>query len=415
MQGRASFPATIVIDDPFVADELSLPTVSNQKTSTDPSVVQTDISGELSKRITSEFGLSIGYAWTHLDQSGPPHNPNGFQNLEITPKYQFLLNAPHEAVASVGVATEVGNTGAPRVGALPFATYTPTFYFGKGAGDLPESLNWARPFALTGTVGYSITSSKKTTSPVIDPDSGMISLAVDHASNTINYGFAVEYSNFYLRANIHDFGLPGMGEPADAAGRVQLRHPGDRPLWREDRRHDQPGSHLVRAVDAVRCRGDHPGNQSHREECRDHRSAALLSRRYLSQYDRPAVGRLLNCAVCSSLSLAMVAVGPLPVAALCHAFLDEASPPVGGTVPASPKEVRLTFSEAIEPHFSGIDLATGDGQAIATGPAVVDPGDDKQLVLGCRHLFPAVTGCAGMLCRSTRTAPRASTAFAVER
>ena len=63
----------------------------------------------------------------------------------------------------------------------------------------------------------------------------------------------------------------------------------------------------------------------------------------------------------------MVAVGALPVAALCHAFLKEASPIVGGTVPASPKEVRLTFSEAIEPHFSGIDLATGDGQTIAAG------------------------------------------------
>jgi len=206
--GSRFFPATIVIDDPFVADELSLPTISNQKTETDPSVVQTDISGELSKRITSEFGLSIGYGWTHLDQAGPPHNPNGFQNLEITPKYQFLLNGPHEAVASVGVITELGNTGARRVGALPFATYSPTFYFGKGAGDLPEALNWARPFALTGTIGYSITSSKKTTSPVIDPDTGMVSLAVDHVSSTINYGFAVEYSNFYLRANVHDFGLP---------------------------------------------------------------------------------------------------------------------------------------------------------------------------------------------------------------
>jgi hypothetical protein len=206
--GARFFPATIVIDDPFVADELSLPTVSNQKTGTDPSVVQTDISGELSKRITSDFGLSIGYGWTHLDQAGPPPNPNGFQNLEITPKYQFLLNAPHEAVASVGVITEIGGTGARRVGALPFATYTPTFYFGKGAGDLPESWNWARPFALTGTVGYSITSSKKVTSPMVDPDLGITGLTVDHVSNTINYGFAIEYSNFYLRANIHDFGLP---------------------------------------------------------------------------------------------------------------------------------------------------------------------------------------------------------------
>ncbi len=206
--GSRFFPATITIDDPFVADELSLPTVSNEKTGTNPSVVETAISGELSKRITSDFGFSIGYAWNHLDQAGPPHNPNGFQNLEITPRYQFLLNARHEAVASVGVVTEVGGTGATRVGAVPFATYTPTLYFGKGAGDLPESLNWARPFAVTGIFGYSITSSKKITSPVVDPDTGFTTLAVDHFSNALNYGIAMEYSNFYLRANVHDFGLP---------------------------------------------------------------------------------------------------------------------------------------------------------------------------------------------------------------
>jgi hypothetical protein len=53
--GARFFPATITIDDPFVADELSLPTVSNQKTGTDPSVVETAISGELSKRHNTGF------------------------------------------------------------------------------------------------------------------------------------------------------------------------------------------------------------------------------------------------------------------------------------------------------------------------------------------------------------------------
>jgi hypothetical protein len=104
------------------------------------------------------------------------------------------------------VITEVGNTGARRVGGSP--RYLRPHLLLREGRRLPETLNWARPFAITGTVGYGITSSKKTTSWWIDPDTGMISLAVDHASNTINYGFAIEYSNFYLRANIHDFGLP---------------------------------------------------------------------------------------------------------------------------------------------------------------------------------------------------------------
>jgi hypothetical protein len=207
--GARFFPAPIVTDDPFVADEMALPTVSNQKTGTDPSVVETDIGASLSKRITPDLGFSIASAWTHLDQAGPPHNPNGFQNLAITvPQYMFLLNAPHEAIASIGLITELGGTGARRIGVEPVSTLIPTFYFGKGAGDLPESLNWARPFAITGTIGYGVTARKKTTTSVVDPDTGITTLAVDHHSNTINLGFAVEYSNFYLRANVHDFGLP---------------------------------------------------------------------------------------------------------------------------------------------------------------------------------------------------------------
>jgi hypothetical protein len=207
--GARFFPATIVTDDPFVADEMALPTVSTQKTGTDPSVVETDIGAALSKRITPDIGFSIGSAWTHLDQARPPHNPNGFQNLAITvPQYQFLLDAPHEAIASIGVISELGGTGAKRIGVEPVSTIIPTFYFGKGAGDLPESLNWARPFAVTGTLGYGITAKKKTTSAVVDPDTGITTLAVDHHSNTINFGFAIEYSNFYLGANVHDFGLP---------------------------------------------------------------------------------------------------------------------------------------------------------------------------------------------------------------
>ena len=150
--GNRFFPATIATDDPFVADELSLPTVSYQNTGTDPSVKETNINGEFSKRITPDIGFSFGTGWTHLGQPGPPRNPSGWQNIELGLQWQFLTNAPHEAVASVALNTELGGPGARRVGADPFTTYTPTFLFGKGAGDLPETMEWLRPLALTGTM-----------------------------------------------------------------------------------------------------------------------------------------------------------------------------------------------------------------------------------------------------------------------
>src|SRR6266478_4789205 len=85
---------------------------------------------------------------------------------------------------------------------------------------------------------------------------------------------------------------------------------------------------------------------------------------------------------------AIAAIGMAPAAALAHAFLNQAAPPVGGTVPASPTEIRLTFSEGIEPRFSGIDLATGDGRTVAIGAAAVDPANNKQLVVALAPLAP---------------------------
>jgi methionine-rich copper-binding protein CopC len=79
------------------------------------------------------------------------------------------------------------------------------------------------------------------------------------------------------------------------------------------------------------------------------------------------------------LSAAMAAGSP--AAALAHAFLDHALPPVGATVAASPVEIRLFFSEAIEPRFSGIELTPIDGYPVKAGPAIIDPRDRRQLVL----------------------------------
>ena len=86
--------------------------------------------------------------------------------------------------------------------------------------------------------------------------------------------------------------------------------------------------------------------------------------------------------------IAIAAIGMAAMTAHAHAFLNQAVPSVDGKVPTSPKEIRLTFSEGVEPRFSGIDLAAGDGRIIATGPAFVDPGNDKQLVLALPQLVP---------------------------
>jgi hypothetical protein len=74
-----------------------------------------------------------------------------------------------------------------------------------------------------------------------------------------------------------------------------------------------------------------------------------------------------------------------------HARLEKAVPPVGGTVASSPNEIRLTFSEGVEPKFSGIVLTDAAGKKVATGKPATDPKDAAQLVVPVpQPLLPGV-------------------------
>src|SRR3954467_15081950 len=75
--GARFFPATLSTDDPFVSDELSLPTVSTIRTPDDGGTRETDISVDIAKRITPEFGIEIGETLSVLNPH-EGHTANGF-------------------------------------------------------------------------------------------------------------------------------------------------------------------------------------------------------------------------------------------------------------------------------------------------------------------------------------------------
>ena len=58
-------------------------------------------------------------------------------------------------------------------------------------------------------------------------------------------------------------------------------------------------------------------------------------------------------------------------AAHAHAFLDHASPLVGGTVAAAPHEVILWFTQGIEPAFSRVEVSDSSGARVDQGKAQV--------------------------------------------
>ena len=201
--GQRFFPATIATDDPFVADEFSFPTIARRTLAAgddSPALRETAASVDFAKRITQNFGIELGATW--LDHHGAEGTQRGFDNWALGAKYQFHLDEPHESVASVGVDWDIGNTGAKRIGAETFSTVTPALFAGKGFGDLPDSMRYLRPLALTGSVGIGIPSRSGTTA--VDEDGNA---SMELHPHTLNVGLALEYSLPYLQSFVKDVGL----------------------------------------------------------------------------------------------------------------------------------------------------------------------------------------------------------------
>jgi methionine-rich copper-binding protein CopC len=62
-----------------------------------------------------------------------------------------------------------------------------------------------------------------------------------------------------------------------------------------------------------------------------------------------------------------------------HARLLSASPPAGAAV-APPAEIRLSFSQRVEPQFCNVSLS-GPGGAVPLGWPSAAPGDSKVLIV----------------------------------
>ncbi|HWK47552.1 MAG TPA: copper homeostasis periplasmic binding protein CopC [Stellaceae bacterium] len=74
-------------------------------------------------------------------------------------------------------------------------------------------------------------------------------------------------------------------------------------------------------------------------------------------------------------------VGLVSRDAEAHAQLRASDPAVGSTVSASPAQIRLVFSEGIEPKFSGVAITDADGKTVDAAPLALDPADRKQVVV----------------------------------
>jgi hypothetical protein len=198
--GRRVFSDQLDVSEPFVEDELSLPSILHLRRPGGARRARersTNVEGEIKKRLTSRLEVSAAGGITLLDRDGAS-SVVGLQNLVLGLKYQLVRSEATETVMSVGLDWEIGGTGRAAVGAERFDTVAPSLLVGKGLGDLPEPAALARPLAVAALLqGLVPTSARGRTRGV----------AESHPDG-VRWGLVVEYSLPYLRAHVRDVDIP---------------------------------------------------------------------------------------------------------------------------------------------------------------------------------------------------------------
>jgi copper resistance protein C len=88
------------------------------------------------------------------------------------------------------------------------------------------------------------------------------------------------------------------------------------------------------------------------------------------------------------LLLAVACATVMATPAGAHAFLDHAAPAVGSTVHAPPSQVRLWFTQELEPAFSTAHVSDSTGKRVDQSDARVDGSDPALLTVSVPALVP---------------------------
>lgn len=200
------FPKTLILDEPGIDDEISLPTVSTigyGAVPGAPGYVQNGVAFEIDKTITERIDLQLtgGY----LDLAGADgQRRDGWDDVALTSKYVLIQAPDTETIVTAGITRSFGGSGAARVGAERSGSTTPTLYAGQGLGAAPVGAAW-RPFAVTGTLAYEV------------PDDTHAGYGV-RFPQTLQLAGSVQYSLHYLAPWIVPWAArTGLGADVGAA------------------------------------------------------------------------------------------------------------------------------------------------------------------------------------------------------
>jgi methionine-rich copper-binding protein CopC len=98
-----------------------------------------------------------------------------------------------------------------------------------------------------------------------------------------------------------------------------------------------------------------------------------------------------NCGRARNAAIVLLVVGLMlltPTVALAHAYLDHADPAPGSTLVQAPAQLRLTFSEDVDPTFSQIRVLNAQRAGVDRGDSRIAPDDPHALMVSLQDGLP---------------------------
>jgi len=203
--GNRYFPGTLTFDDPSVADEF---TVSSARATTSQASFdqhETDLGVSGARLLTPTWALGFDLGRSRV-RTGDLASSNQ-RSSDIFVKTELHRDDLNEELVSGSlgygvVRTDFSGLGSSRNVVLPGV------FFGKGFGNLPNSLAWLRPFAITGAMAAELpTRSSSDVSPALSAVPDFVDAQAQNVA-VVHWGFAIEYSMLYRTTRFTPGKLP---------------------------------------------------------------------------------------------------------------------------------------------------------------------------------------------------------------
>ena len=310
----------------------------------------------------------------------------------------MLARSPeHEVILTSGFGAEVGGIGPARV-AERISTFAPGLLFGKGLGDLPDSLKYLRPLSINGQLQVNIPSHRRTVTTSINED-GDIEQDIEHHPTTIPFGFAIMYSIPYLQSFVKDVGLTAPLANLFPVVEFNFETPVSGPGKKLTTAFANPGIIWVGRYVELGLEAQLPMNKVSGKNAGINGLIHIFIDDLLPNIFTWTPGgvigptpiaemRSLKKKRCVSFWLWYSARTVFQTLAQAHAFPVRSDPRVGWTVAVSPPKVTIWFDGELEPAFSTITVYNSAKQQVDKGNSRVNGPDASVLEVDLTPLAP---------------------------